>query len=126
MLEVTLEWEVAQYIEKYRGLLDEKGRRLVVRNGHHKPRELTTGIGKIPVKQPRVQDRRDGQRAGQIAQIGAAECQKTAARNVSVSHPIRDAAGPGPVQRLDLRGYAQAHPKSLTISPIITISRQEK
>ena len=56
MLEVTLEWEVGQYIEKYRNLLDEKGHRLVIRNGYHKPRELTTGIGNIPVKQPRVED----------------------------------------------------------------------
>ena len=62
MLEVTLEWEVGQYIEKYRNLLDEKGHRLVIRNGYHKPRELTTGIGKIPVKQPRVEDRREGER----------------------------------------------------------------
>ncbi len=31
-------------------------------NGSHKQREVTTGIGKIPIKQPRVNDRREGQR----------------------------------------------------------------
>ena len=75
MLEVTLEWEVGQYIGKYRNLLDEKGHRLVIRNGYHKPRDLTTGIGKIPVKQPRVEGRREGQRftSAIVAQVCASD-----------------------------------------------------
>ena len=32
----------------------------MVRSGYHKPRELTTGIGKIPIRQPRVHNRRKG------------------------------------------------------------------
>lgn len=61
MLSVMLEWEVAQYIDKYQQLLDNKGHRQVVRHGYHPAREVTTGIGKISVCQPRVQDRRTGQ-----------------------------------------------------------------
>ena len=30
----------------------------MVRNGYHQKRELVTGVGKVPVRQPRVHDRR--------------------------------------------------------------------
>ena len=36
---------------------DENGQRLVVRNGHLPERELVTGVGPIPVRQPRVRHR---------------------------------------------------------------------
>jgi len=61
MLQKALENEVSEYINRFQGQVDEKGRRQVVRNGYHKPREVTTGIGKIPIKQPRVADHRVGQ-----------------------------------------------------------------
>ena len=32
----------------------------MVRNGFHPPRQLVTGVGKVPVQQPRVNDRREG------------------------------------------------------------------
>ena len=35
-------------------LRDEEGHRLVVRNGHQKPRTIDTGVGEIEVRQPRV------------------------------------------------------------------------
>ena len=62
MLQAALEYEVSEYIDRFQDRVDKEGHRQVVRNGYHKPREVTTGIGKIPVKQPRVADRRDGQR----------------------------------------------------------------
>ena len=37
--------------------MDENGHRKVVRNGHMPARELVTGIGRVPIKQPRVDDR---------------------------------------------------------------------
>ncbi len=49
------------YTESFKDEKDEGGRRAVVRNGSHKPRELITGVGKIPIRQPRVLDRRLGQ-----------------------------------------------------------------
>ena len=61
MLAVALENEVSEYINQFQAEVDENGRRVVVRNGHHKPREIVTGIGKIPIKQPRVADKRKGQ-----------------------------------------------------------------
>ncbi len=60
MLEVALQTEVAEYTERHQGERDERGRRLVVRNGFHPPRQLVTGVGKVPVQQPRVNDRREG------------------------------------------------------------------
>jgi hypothetical protein len=37
---------------------DERGRRLVVRNGHARPREVLTAAGAVAVRAPRVDDRR--------------------------------------------------------------------
>ena len=37
---------------------DENGRRLVVRNGHHEPREVLTSAGAVEVTVPRINDKR--------------------------------------------------------------------
>ena len=58
MLRTAIEREVADYIEDRRDIVDESGRRLVVRNGHLPEREITTGVGPVAVSQPRVRDRR--------------------------------------------------------------------
>jgi len=60
MLQAALEMEVASYIKECKDARDEKGHRQVVRNGHHPERALVTGVGKIPIRQPRVNDRREG------------------------------------------------------------------
>ena len=58
LLQEALELEVQQYIERFQQLKSESGQSLVVRNGYHQERELVTGAGKVPVRQPRVHDRR--------------------------------------------------------------------
>ena len=58
MLAVALEDEVAAYIAAHAGERDENGRRLVVRNGHARPRQVTTVAGAVEVSAPRVNDRR--------------------------------------------------------------------
>ena len=58
MLQRAIEQEVAQYVEAHRACLDERGHRLVVRNGHLPARKVLTGLGSIEVRQPRVNDRR--------------------------------------------------------------------
>src|SRR5690606_13779130 len=58
MLQHAIEQEVAGYIDAHREMVDERGHRLVVRNGHKTPRTLLTGCGPIEVRQPRVDDRR--------------------------------------------------------------------
>ncbi len=62
MLQVALEPEVDDYISQFTELLDENGRRLVVRNGHHKARKIATGAGQLEIKAPRIADHRKGHR----------------------------------------------------------------
>jgi transposase-like protein len=58
MLAAALQAEVDAYIAAHTGDLDDQGHRLVVRNGHHQPRTVTTSAGAIEVRAPRVNDRR--------------------------------------------------------------------
>jgi transposase-like protein len=50
--------EAEAFIAQRRHLKDERGHQQVVRNGYLPPREIQTPIGAIPVRQPRVRDRR--------------------------------------------------------------------
>jgi putative transposase len=58
LLAQAIEAEVADWIDQHRHCLDDQGHRQVVRNGHLPARTLTTGVGSVEVKQPRVHDRR--------------------------------------------------------------------
>jgi transposase-like protein len=61
----AIEDEVALFVGARNHLVDENGHRVVVRNGHLPERTIQTPMGEIPVKQPRVRDRRDiGEREG--------------------------------------------------------------
>jgi transposase-like protein len=62
MLREALEAEVADYIGRHRGLRDERGHALVVRNGRARARRVTMGAGTVQVRAPRVHDRRRDQR----------------------------------------------------------------
>ena len=66
LLAEAIEAEVATWIDAHAHLKDGSGRREVVRNGHLPERAIQTGIGEIPVKQPRVQDRRPPERRGKF------------------------------------------------------------
>ena len=72
MLAAALQAEVAAYVEAFADQLDEAGRRLVVRNGHHEPRVVTTGAGAIPVRAPRVNDKRTGEVTGKRMRFASA------------------------------------------------------
>jgi transposase-like protein len=72
MLAAALQAEVAAYIEAHVDQVDEKGRRLVVRNGFHIEREVTTAAGAVPVKQPRVNDKRIDEATGQRNRFSSA------------------------------------------------------
>ncbi len=58
MLAAALKAEVAAYVEQFADQLGEDGRRLVVRNGYHREREVLTAAGAVSVTAPRVNDRR--------------------------------------------------------------------
>jgi putative transposase len=60
MLTQALEAEVEAVVAAYADLVDEQGRRRVVRNGHAPERQIQTGIGPIELRRPRVRDRGHG------------------------------------------------------------------
>ena len=72
MLAAALQAEVAAYIEAHAGELDEHGRRLVVRNGSHDAREVTTAAGAVPVRAPRVNDKRIDEVTGERKRFASA------------------------------------------------------
>jgi putative transposase len=65
MLAAALEAEVDAYLAAATAERDEHGRRLVVRNGHARQREILTAAGAVAVRAPRVDDRRVDPATGQ-------------------------------------------------------------
>jgi len=72
MLAAALQAEVAAYIDAHRDQVDGQGRRLVVRNGYHQPREVATAAGAVPVRAPRVNDKRIDEATGQRCRFSSA------------------------------------------------------
>ena len=72
MLAAGLQAEVAAYVDAHRGEVDADGHRLVVRNGHHAEREVTTAAGAIAVRQPRVNDKRIDEVTGERKRFSSA------------------------------------------------------
>jgi len=81
MLAEALQAEVDAYIARFSAERDERGRRLVVRNGSHQPREVLTSAGAVGVVAPRVNDRRIDPDTGERAKFSSAIlppwCRKT-------------------------------------------------
>ena len=81
MLAEALQAEVDAYVAQFRDERDENGRRLVVRNGSHQPREVLTSAGAVEVTAPRVNDRRTDPQTGERCRFASAIlppwCRKT-------------------------------------------------
>jgi putative transposase len=69
MLAAALELEAGEYIAAVQHLIDETGRRLVTRNGHARPRTITTAAGAVEIRAPRVNDRRADPDTGERAKF---------------------------------------------------------
>jgi putative transposase len=69
LLAAALEAEVDAYLAAHIAVVDERGHRLVVRNGHAPARTLTTAAGQVEVVCPRVDDRRVDPATGQRVQF---------------------------------------------------------
>jgi putative transposase len=69
MLAAALEAEVDDYLAAHAAERDQRGRRLVVRNGHARQREVVTATGAVAVRAPRVDDRRVDPQTGQRARF---------------------------------------------------------
>ena len=72
MLATALQAEVAAYVDASADKVDENGHRLVVRNGYHAPREVTTAAGAVPVTAPRVNDKRVDEATGERKRFASA------------------------------------------------------
>jgi transposase-like protein len=72
MLAVALQAEVSAYIDAHAEEVDENGHRLVVRNGHHNEREVITAAGPVPVRAPRVNDKRTDPATGERKRFASA------------------------------------------------------
>jgi hypothetical protein len=81
MLAQALAAEVEERIARFADERDERGHRLVVRNGYHEPREVLTSAGAVEVRAPRVNDKRidpdTGERARFTSTILPPWCRKT-------------------------------------------------
>jgi transposase-like protein len=72
MLAEALRAEVDAYIAQFADQRGEDGRRLVVRNGHHQPREVLTSAGAVEVTAPRVNDKRTDPVTGERQRFSSA------------------------------------------------------
>ena len=60
LLQQAIQEEVSEYVATHQAERDSSGKRLVTRNGHLPGRDLQTGVGQVPIEQPRVRDRAEG------------------------------------------------------------------
>jgi transposase-like protein len=88
MLAAALLAEVAAYVEAHRGEVDERGHQLVVRNGFHEPREVTTAAGAVAVRQPRVNDKRVDEATGERRRFASAILPAWARKSPSVAEVL--------------------------------------
>ena len=65
MIAAALRAEADDYVARFSDELDEGGHRLVVRNGKARERRVTVGSGTVPVRGPRVNDKRVDEETGE-------------------------------------------------------------
>lgn len=88
MLAAALEAEVDVYIDQFRAEVDEHGRRLVVRNGHHGQRQVTTAAGAVTVRQPRVNDKRVDEATGERMRFASSILPRWARKSAQVANVL--------------------------------------
>ncbi|MFG2275847.1 IS256 family transposase [Streptomyces chartreusis] len=88
MLAAALEAEVNAYIAELADQRDERGRRLVVRNGYHQPRKVTTAAGTVEVKAPRVNDKRVDEATGERKRFSSAILPPWCRKNPKISEVL--------------------------------------
>src|SRR4029450_5562468 len=88
MLAQALEAEVDAYLAAHAAQVDERGRRLVVRNGHAPARTLAMGAGTVQVRRPRVDDRRTDPATGERVQYVSAILPRWVRRSPKVAEVL--------------------------------------
>ncbi|MFI0112354.1 IS256 family transposase [Streptomyces globisporus] len=88
ILAAALEAEVDAYMAELASERDDQGHRLVVRNGRHQPRKVTTASGVIEVKAPRVNDRRIDAATGERKRFSSAILPPWARKSPKISEVL--------------------------------------
>jgi putative transposase len=83
-----LEAEVGEYVERSAEERDEDGKRLVVRNGRAQERRVTVGSGTVPVRAPRVNDKRVDEQTGERKRFSSRILPKYARRSPKVTEVL--------------------------------------
>ena len=65
MIAAALEAEVGEYVARFGDELDDDARRVVARNGKARERRVTVGSGTMPIRAPRVNDKRVDEDTGE-------------------------------------------------------------
>jgi hypothetical protein len=121
MIAAALKAEADEYGAGYEDEIDEDGCRLVVRNGRARERKVTVGSGTIPVRAPRVNDKRVDERTGERKRfcsrvlpayarrsppgLGGRLARSAAGCARSTAGQRRPAAHPGPSEPTDARPW---------------------
>jgi transposase-like protein len=120
MLAEALQAEVDAYIAAHAAERGENGRRMVVRNGSHQPREVMTSAGAVEVTVPRVNDKRTDPVTGERERFSSAIlpwCRKTP--KITDVLPLLYLHGLSPVISCPRSGSSWARRPGLS-APVIT------
>jgi len=85
MIAAALEAEVDEYVQTFVEEVDADGRRLVRRNGRGQQRKVTVGSGTLPIRAPRVDDRRVDPESGARQRFSSRILPRYARRSPKVS-----------------------------------------
>jgi putative transposase len=88
MIAAALEAEVEQYVDSFTEELGEDGRRLVIRNGRAREQRVTVGSGTVPVRAPRVNDKRVDEQTGERKRFSSKILPKYARRSPKVTEVL--------------------------------------
>jgi putative transposase len=105
MIAAALEAEVDEYVGSFVDEVGEDGKRLVVRNGRARERRVTVGSGTVPVRAPRVNDKRVEEDTGKRKRFSSKIRPHASARV-----PVRRVPAPDDLRQSGLSAEPLAHP----------------
>src|SRR5512142_1241223 len=88
MIVAALRAEADEYVARFSDELDEDGHRLVVRNGRARDRKVTVGSGTVPVRAPRVNDKRVEEESGERQRVSSKILPASARRSPKVTEVL--------------------------------------
>jgi transposase-like protein len=88
MIAAALRAEADEYIERFSEEVDDDGHRVVVRNGRAQERKVTIGSGTIPIRAPRVNDKRLDEETGERQRFSSRILPAYARRSPKVAEVI--------------------------------------